>query len=388
MSYSAPSQPWWIVARREVMAKLTDKGFWVSTIVMLVMIIGAFAISFIFSSGESTTTVGVTDDDGARVVALAAQGSPGLESVQVPADELEAQVADEEVDLGLVRGEDGWSVLVTDYGNQTAMILQQAAESFTIQDNAEALGVDMADLNAGTTVEFVIVGAEAGNDSAMVAVITGFVFSILFFISAMTYGLQIAQSVVEEKESRIVEILVAAIPVRQLLWGKVVGNSLMALGQLVLLLGVGVIGMMQTEYADLLPMIVPSMGWFVVFFLFGFAALACLWAATGALATRVQDLSNATTPLMMILMAAYFAGLFASGTAAQVLAYVPIVSSIMMPQQLLLGESTWLDAVVALALTTAFMAVAVWFGERIYRRGVMNTSGVMKWSQALKSAEK
>lgn len=385
MSYSAPSQPWWIVARREMMAKLTDKGYWFSTIFMLVMIVVAFAVSLLIGNGDTTTRVGVTDDDGSQVVAVAAQTNPdlGLEAVTVPEDELESQITDGDLDLGLVRTETGWSVLVSDFSN-AAMTLQQAAEAYTIQENAESLGVDLNELNAGTQVAIITVG-EADDGAAAVAIITGIVFSILFFISALTYGLQIAQSVVEEKESRIVEILVAAIPIRQLLWGKVVGNSIMALGQLVLLLGVGVIGLSQTEYATFLPMIAPSMGWFIVFFLFGFAALACLWAATGAMATRVQDLSNATTPLMMLLMFAYFGGLAASGTAAQILSYVPVVSSILMPQQLLAGEATWVDAIIALALTSAFMAVAVWIGERIYRRGVMNTSSVLKWSQALKS---
>lgn len=385
MSYSAPSQPWWIVARREMMAKLTDKGYWFSTIFMLVIIVVGFAISLLIGNGDTTTVVGVTDDDGSQVVAVAAQTNPdlGLEAVTVPEDELESQITDGDLDLGLVRTETGWSVLVSDFSN-AAMTLQQAAEAYTIQQNAESLGVDLNELNAGAQVVIISVG-EADDGAAVVAVITGLVFSILFFISALTYGMQIAQSVVEEKESRIVEILVAAIPIRQLLWGKVVGNSIMALGQLVLLLGVGVIGLSQTEYATFLPMIAPSMGWFIVFFLFGFAALACLWAATGAMATRVQDLSNATTPLMMLLMLAYFGGLAASGTTAQILSYVPVISSILMPQQLLAGEATWVNAIIALALTSAFMAVAVWIGERIYRRGVMNTSSVLKWSQALKS---
>lgn len=384
MSYSTPKNAWWIVARREIMVKLTDKGFWFSTIFMLVAIAAGFGLSFLFASGSDSTIVGVTDDDGAAVVAHAAQSNPGMESVLLSPDELEQQVADEEIDAGLIRTETGWTVLVESYGDALAVTLEAAAEAWTIQDNAQQAGMDLADLNQGTQVEYLVVG-DAGTDGALVALIAGFAFSIIFFISALTYGLQIAQSVVEEKESRIVEILVAAIPIRQLLWGKVVGNSLMALGQLVLLLGVGVIGMLQTDFAELLPMVLPSMGWFVVFFLFGFAALACLWAATGALATRVQDLSNATTPLMMIVMFAYFGGMLATGTAAQVLSYVPIVSSILMPQQLLNGDAGWVDAIIALGLTGAFMAVAVWIGERVYRRGVMNTSGVMKWGQALKS---
>lgn len=386
-TYTAPKQPWIIVAKREMMTKLTDKAFWIGTISVLVMMVVAFGISFLLSGGDDVLKVGVVDEAGSEVVAIANQGpAPGpMEAVQISEDELESAVRDGEVAVALVQGEQGWQILV-DESHQAAPILAQAIESHTVNSNAESLGIDLDELNQGAQAEVVSV-SETDDGTESMAFIIGLVFSILFMISALTYGLQIAQSVVEEKESRIVEILVAAIPVRQLLWGKVVGNSLMALGQLVLLLALAVVATMQTEFADMLPMIVPSMGWFVVFFLFGFAALACLWAATGALATRQQDLSNASMPLTLLITLAYVVGFSVTGRLAEILSYVPILSTIIMPRRLLTGDAGWLDALIALALVGAFMAVTIWFGERIYRRGVMNTSGTLKWSQALKTAE-
>lgn len=386
MSYAQPRHPWTIVARREMMVKLTDKAFWISTIVTLVVVVLAFAASFFFGGTFSQSTIAVADDESANVVQVAGEMSPDmtLETIRVEPDGLRDAVSDGDADMALQRTADGWEAIVEDSMNISVGLFQQAIEMIMLEENAERLGVDLPDLYSGTDMTVTSL-AEAGDDMAMVAFIAGVVFALLFMMSALTYGLQIAQSVVEEKESRIVEILVAAIPVRQLLWGKVVGNSIMALGQLVLLLAVSVIALTQTEFASLLPMLAPSLGWFIVFFLFGFAALACLWAATGAMATRVQDLSNATMPLTMLILIAYVAGFTATGAAAKVLAYVPILSSIMMPRQILEGEATWVDAIIALALVSAFMVVAIWVGERIYRRGVMNTSGVLKWGQALKS---
>lgn len=387
MSHSVPRHPWTIVARREMMVKLTDKPFWISTIVTIVVIILAFGASFLFGEQFSRSTIAVTDADGAAVVEIAGEINPGMsyEAQQVGADEIRDVVRDGDADLGIQRTESGWEVFMESMGTNSA-VLQQAIESFMLQDNADRLGIELPELYQGSEVTFTsVTDAEEGDDTAQVAFIAGLVFSLLFMMSALTYGLQIAQSVVEEKESRIVEILVSAIPIRHLLWGKVAGNSIMALGQLVLLLAVSIIAVTQTEFAAVLPAIAPSIGWFVVFFLFGFAALACLWAAAGALATRVQDLNNATMPLTMLIMVAYVVGFSAQGTAAKILAYVPILSSIMMPRQLLEGEATWLDAIIALAIVSAFMTVAIWIGERVYRRGVMNTSGVLKWSQALKT---
>lgn len=381
MSYPAPTMPWWIVARREIMAKLTQKGFWISTIAVVVLLAAGFTFTFLFANSQDKMKVGVTDEAGAQVVAIAANSSGrDIQSKTMPAGDLEAAVEDGDIQAGLLQTDDGWEILVDSIETSVGDV-QQAVSTYMINENARALGVDPAALQSGSNVELRLTGEQVEQDAA-IALITGLVFSVLFFMSALTYGLQIAQSVVEEKESRIVEILTAAVPTRHLLMGKVLGNTIMAMGQLLIFLTVGVIGISLTEFGQFLPLLAPNIGWFVLFFLIGFAALSCLWAATGAMATRVQDINNTTMPLMFVLMGVYFAGFLARGTAAQVLSYVPIASSVIMPQRLLAGESTWLDAIIALALCLVFMALAIWVGEKIYRRGILKTSGILKLREA------
>ena len=221
-----------------------------------------------------------------------------------------------------------------------------------------------------------------GDDSTAVAItVATFAFAILFMIAALTYGMQIAQSVVTEKESRIVEILAAAVPIRSLLVGKVVGNTLMALSQVVLLVTVSLVGLQFTAYQAMIGIVAPVAGWFILFFLVGFASLACLWAAAGSMATRVQDLGQTTTPLMMVVMLVYMTGLFARGTVAEVLSYLPIASTVIMPGRLLSGEATWLNALLALLVAAAFMALAIWFGAKVYRRGLLQTGSVLSYKQ-------
>ena len=381
MSYPAPTMPWWIVARREIMAKLTQKGFWISTIAVVVLLAAGFTFTFLFANSQDKMKVGVTDEAGAQVVAIAANSSGrDIQSKTMPAGDLESAVEDGDIQAGLLQTDDGWEILVDSIETSVGDV-QQAVSTYMINENARALGVDPSALQSGSNVELRLTGEQVEQDAA-IALITGLVFSVLFFMSALTYGLQIAQSVVEEKESRIVEILTAAVPTRHLLMGKVLGNTIMAMGQLLIFLTVGVIGISLTEFGQFLPLLAPNIGWFVLFFLIGFAALSCLWAATGAMATRVQDINNTTMPLMFVLMGVYFAGFLARGTAAQVLSYVPIASSVIMPQRLLAGESTWLDAIIALALCLVFMALAIWVGEKIYRRGILKTSGILKLREA------
>lgn len=385
MSYPAPAMPWWIVARREIIAKLSQKSFWISTILVVVMLIAGFFFTFLFASSQDEMTVGVTDDAGAQVVAIAANSSGrDIQSQTMPEDEIEAAVDDGEVDAGLVQTDDGWD-LVVDSIETSVGDVQQAVSTYMTNQNARDLGIDPTALQAGSDVALRLTGEKLEQDAA-IALITGLIFSVLFFMSALTYGLQIAQSVVEEKESRIVEILTAAVPTRHLLIGKVLGNTIMAMGQLLIFLTVGVVGISLTDFGEFLPLLAPNIGWFVVFFLVGFAALSCLWAATGAMATRVQDINNTTMPLTFLLMGVYFAGFLARGTAAQVLSYVPIASSVIMPQRLLSGESTWIDAIIALLLCLVFMGFAIWVGEKIYRRGILKTSGILKLKEAFGKA--
>ena len=114
---------------------------------------------------------------------------------------------------------------------------------------------------AGTTVEALEAGSDvstppscAGDaEKAAVADAVGFVFVFLFYFAALVFGMQLASSVIEEKQSRIVEIIAAAIPLRHLLAGKVLGNTALAVIQLLVYLVVGLVGLSFTPYKSYVP---------------------------------------------------------------------------------------------------------------------------------------
>ena len=141
----------------------------------------------------------------------------------------------------------------------------------------------------------------------------GLVFAFLFYLAAIVFGMAIANSVLEEKQNRVVEILATAIPIRQLLYGKVLGNSLLAFGQIALYAAVGLVGVNLTGTAGDVGWILGASGWFVAFFVAGFAAQASIWAVLGSLASRSEDLQSNTGPIMTVLVVALFAGIYAKG---------------------------------------------------------------------------
>lgn len=384
---------WKVVALREVMVKLRDKAFILGTLSTLVLVIGGIALSSFLGSRTETKQVAVVDDAGAALATAvgtqehAADSKKSVEVVRAAdVSAGERILRDGKADAVLSRGSDGTWQLVFKSGGDEALT---AAVTQTLTSQAMARTAQ----KAGTTMDAVLADSHVstralvGNEHRQtMGFILGAAFSVLFLMSAMTYGMQIAQSVVEEKQSRIVEILVAAIPVRQLLAGKVIGNTLLALAQMALLMAVGLAGASFTHVAAQIPSLAGAVGWYLLFFVAGFLALACIWAAAGSMCTRNEDLQQTSQPLIWILMLAYMAAFMARGTWRVGLSYVPIVSSILMPARIVDGTARWYDLVIALALNLAFAAVTVLVGERIYRQALLRTQGRLSYKDAFRLA--
>ena len=284
----------------------------------------------------------------------------------------EALVSDGEADVVLVQTDDGWEVVGDKEVDGTLKrVLAAAAAATALEANAEEAGTTTDELTAGSALDERLI--DPGALPEAVRYIVTFVFAFLFYLTALTFGIAIAQSVVEEKQSRVVEILAAAIPVRQLLIGKVVGNSVMAIVQVVVMVGIGLVAMALVGQGDVLAPVLAAGGWFVVFFLLGFAAVACVWAVAGSVATRSEDLQATTMPVTFVVMGALFAGIFATGKWLVIASFVPLVSSVAMPVRMLEGGVPWWQPVVAGLLVLAAAALLVRLGARLYEGSLLRT---------------
>lgn len=380
---------WQIVATREVIVKLTDKNFLISTAFTLVLLAGILLLQGVLANRTTTHRVAVTQASEAAVIEAANRSAHAQDgSVTIRAIQVQDRTAGEQAlraqnaDALLTKGADGWTVTTRerlDSGLRTA--IASAAREASLAQNAAAAGTTVEALNKGSALNATRLDGKDTSDELVLKFI-GVIFAMLFYMAALLFGLQIATSVIEEKQSRIVEILTTAIPIRQLLTGKVVGNTVIAFGQMALFVGVGLVGLSFTSYNRLLPSISGAAGWFLVFFLAGFVALACVWAAAGSLATRSEDLQSTTTPLSLLLVVALLVGITLEGTGQVIASYVPIVSAIAMPARLLAGGAAWWEPVIALGLTLAFAAGTILAGARLYRRSLLQTSSRLSLRQA------
>jgi ABC-2 type transport system permease protein len=393
---SAPRQDtrgaWLLVARREVLARLTDRTFLVGTVVTVGLIAGLLGFQAWQATKTEEFTVVATPEATGMAGAVAERAGAVDEDVVVHAEEVpdrraaEAALVDQRADAWLVREDDGW-VLTTEASEESALtrVVEQVVRDRVVAERARAAGTTVAELEAGSEVTTGFLRGDA--DRAAVADAVGFAFVFLFYLAALLFGMQLAGSVVEEKQSRIVEIIAAAIPLRHLLAGKVAGNTALALLQVVLYVAVGLVGMSFTPYASFVPAISGPVAWFVGFFVAGFVALASLWAVTGSLASRTEDLQATSTPLTMLMMVMFFGGLFLEGRAEAVASFVPPVSAVVMPKRILAGGVGWWEPVAALGLLALFAVGAVLVGERLYRRALLQTGGRVSLKQAWTAAE-
>lgn len=383
---------WPLVAAREIQVRLRDKNFLMSTgLTVFLLLAMILAQSFFGGMGGMSYKLGVEGAQGAQIVAAADQAAKAsdetssLTSVELgDAAAVEAAARNGDVDYGLIQTADGWELV--DEGptaGQLEMVIGEAVRGTVMTANAEAAGTDIASLMEGTSVTTRDLTAKDDGSNGLMAFILGIVFAALFYMSSLVFGQQIASSVVEEKQSRLVEILSAAVPIRSLLFGKVIGNTILALGQLVLIVAVGLIGLTFTDFDIALPGLAEGIAWYLPFFVLGFVALACIWAAAGALASRNEDLQSTTMPLTMVLVLVFVVGINMQGVWREIGSFVPVLSTILMPMRILEGKTEWWEPVLALALVLAFCYVTIRLGARLYQRSVMHTSGALSWRKAL-----
>ena len=387
------ARPWLLVASREVVVRLTNRAFLVSTLVTLLFIAGFSAFS-VWESGRTTTyTVAVQGAGGRLLVERAAASiatsadKVAIESTQVSGERAARAVVEAgDADAWLHEEAAGWTLTSADdpeLALRTAV--EDALRSTALERNAAAAGTTVAALEQGSALTANRFDGQTGHTGFVKG--ATFAFALLFFMAAMMFGQQIAASVVEEKQSRLVEIIATAITLRQLLAGKVVGNSVIALGQVVLFAAVGLLAVSFTEWSALLPSLSTAVVWFVLFFAVGFFALACLFAVAGALASRTEDLQSTTAPMTTVLMFVYVASFGLTGTALQVASFVPVASVVSMPGRILSGAAAWWEPVLSLVVMAGFSAATVVLGERIYRRSLMQTRGRVTWRQAFSTPE-
>lgn len=390
-----------LVARRELRANLFKKSMLIgSAIVLAVLIGGAFFLKpWISSLGDAPepAPVGLSSEmvDLGPILESTGEGmgQPIASEVIESQDAAETALTDKEIDLYVTGTPEQPELLYLEGENsRLTQVVTASAQSLGLNSAITELGGDPAEVLAGVgSVTPTVSSLKTSVDMDGSAFWVPFVALALLFFGIVMTGTFVSTGVVEEKTSRVVEILLATIRPSELFAGKVIGNGIVGLGQ-VLTYGAGVVAAVYiTGLGDMLNVELGYVFlWTVVWFLLGFATYVVIWGGLAALVSRQEDIGSITTPVMFMLFIPFYTGMYLpalmpEAELTRILSMLPFLSPFMMPSRLVItGVPAW-EMAVAVGLSLLVIAGLVWVAARIYHNGVLHTGSKMKFTDALKS---
>lgn len=380
-----------LVTRREFDSRVRTKSFVIGLLITVLLLGGITAGPLLFA------------DDGVQRVALVGNGSvaasvetaaeqAGLElsTVRIRDEETaRQQIRDGELDAALV---DGSRVVVqSNLDPSLASVLETGLQQRAVAGALAERGVDPQVLTAAAQgAELEVSSLEPPDPQAAERTGIAFIVVLVLYFQLLTFGIAVAMGVVEEKTSRVIEVLLATIRPWQLLLGKVLGIGAAGLLQLLVLgavgLGAGTATGVITLTGTAVSVFLASLGWFLLGFLF----FAVLYAAAGSLVSRQEELNAVTTPMTMLILVPFFVAMYSvqspGGGLAETLAWVPPFSPILMPIQHASGAAGAGTTVLAVGLMLTLTAVFTWLGGRVYAGAVLRSGSRVKLRDALRAA--
>ncbi|GAC59404.1 putative ABC transporter permease protein [Gordonia sihwensis NBRC 108236] len=377
-----------LVAGREINTRAREKSFIISTgVMMAVIIIGAIVWSAL-SGGDSVDRVGIVGADAGLSATIESGGDAAgqrIETEVLPnADAARSAVGDGDLAAALIVTGPGAYTAVSKNGMDPTIegVLRGAVAQRDLSEALSARGVDAASL---PQPRFTLDRTQAEKPDEAQRVTVALIGSILLIMTIMMGGLMVAVGVVEEKSSRIVELLLSAVRPLQLLWGKILGIGAISLAQVVLIGATALIAGRATGLLTLTGTATTVFAAVIAWFLLGFLFFAALYAATGAMVSRQEELNSSSAPLTILVLAALYSGTFGiqalDSTLIQTLSWIPPFSAVLMPIRIATGDTDPGQVIGTFAIMVAACLLAVWVASRIYTRSILRTGSRIKWGE-------
>jgi ABC-2 type transport system permease protein len=388
-----------LVATREIRERVRGKVFRIGTLLILAVVAGAIIIPKLTHSTSPAEQVGVvgTFPASARsAVTQAARSTANPVQFRHEPDVASAKAALRAgtLDLAVINGHD----LVVDQSispddtSSTAQLAQAVAANLGVDEalaSAHLTAAQSAALHGARPVPVQSLQPGAGKPHKVNS--TAVIGLILIFIMLTQYNTWILIGVMEEKSSRVIEVLLAAIRPIQLLTGKVLGIGLVAFGQAGLVVAFALV-LAKAVGSPILhgtaPLVVGStLLWLVL----GYAFYCWVYAAAGSMAERQDQVQSLALPLSLPIILGYIFSLTAAtsgdpSTFLKVLAFFPPTAPFAMPVLVGLSAVTWWEFAASAALTIVCTVGVARLATSVYRRAILRTGGRVRLRQVLARA--
>ena len=421
-----------IIIGREFNERVRKKSFIITTLLTPLLMIALMVAPMLLTqySGSEQKHIAVVDDSGLIGKKLISNDEILFEQTELPIELARIQFSDSYAILHIGSSIMENSADIRLYTNSTASItlemglasqIENVIQDIKLQNlNIENLPAILAsiktDINLhsysnGAPTEESAAGTHTGEkaNSSIVATVVAYALSFMLYMFILIYGVMVMQSVIEEKNSRVLEVMVSTVRPIEMMLGKILGVASVALLQVaiwvVLLLGVGFfvmpelipsemsmavemlkqgaspenagvdMGLLQaiatlTDVAYLAKIIVSLL----VFMVSGFLLYAALFAAIGSSVDNPQDAQQLQTPVTIPIILSLFVMLSVINDPTSELAFwfsmIPLTSPIVMMARIPYDIPTW-EIALSLGILIATFVVVVWFAGKIYRVGIL-----------------
>jgi ABC-2 type transport system permease protein len=386
----------WLIARREITTRLRSRAYRITTIALALILVGLAVATRLI--GGSDYTVGVTSATAPLAAPLTASATSIGETVtaQTVPDEAtgRAEVRSGKLDA-LLTGDATTVHVVVNNGMDAKLgnALHVLAGRVVFAQQITSLGGSPASVEAAVANASVQVDTlQAPRTYDTQALVLGIIAGILIYLSLMVAGQAVAQGVVEEKTSRVVELLLATVRPWQLMTGKVLGIGIVSLAQMTVIAASGVIAGLSTGALTIgASAAAGTLVWLVVWFLLGYVAYALAVAALAALVSRQEDVAGVVTPVLLFVFVGYVLGISTlpanpGNGLIQALSMIPTFAPTLMPMRIALGGVPVIESVVAVAGMLLIIPALVWLSARIYRNAVVRSGARIKLTDAWRAS--
>ncbi len=403
---------WRTVIEREYLAQVRRKSFIVSTILVPVLMAVFFVLPVIIASvtperqyrldvidgtGQlAAAFVATLDDtlgDGTRRFDATARVAPDPESFGRLREQGVQQVRDGMIDILLVLPPDAIESGRAEYVTRDVRsfnileMLESHLDDVVVRRRLEREGIDYArvsELTKGVTLEVnqITAGGEVKKRDVMSEWGMVFVFVMILYMSLLSWGLAISRGIIEEKGSRVVEVLLSSVRPVDLMIGKVVGIGAAGFTQLAIWAAAGLVltAYGATAAAGLLAnlQLEPSVfGWMLVFYVLGFLLYAAVFSVVGSICSTEQDAQQLqgliTLPMILPIMFLMLIIQNPNGVFSVVLSIVPVTSPMVMLARIVLFDPPAWQVGASLAVLAASIYGAIAFSARVFRVGILMT---------------
>ncbi|MEX2154286.1 MAG: ABC transporter permease [Gemmatimonadaceae bacterium] len=407
-----------VVLKREYLERVRSKWFIIVTILGPVLL-GVIMILPIALAMKTKTSGRLSDvviidatatDLGTSVAKSLTSMSPSARAPRVRKVTAEQIPPEEERATSEVMRQEALGYLVLDAStlagkemryagrNATALIdvenIERAVRQSLLSQRLEREGVDASRISALTNIRLEtrtekITDRGKEGASGMASFFFGYGVALVLYMMIAIYGQSIMRGVLEEKTTRVAEVVVSSVKPDTLLAGKIIGSGMVALTQMTAWLVVTYLIYLargpileklgapaMAGGAMRVPSVEPLVGVaLVLFFVLGFIFYAALFGAVGAMVSNQEDVQQAATPVMILLISSIVFMqpilLNPSSTLAVTMSVLPFSAPLMMPLRMALIAVPWYEIVGALLSVAVGCWIAIWLSARIYRVGLL-----------------